>query len=223
VEDSEDEFDSPEPAPMYMSEPVGQPVLVPDQMYGHPQPTMSWGYEQPLPQDQYMQGYQYPQHQPQMQYEGTSLFPARFNRSNLTRPGHMPQQTYHQDMMYPTQTHQMTYDPLPEFYNHDQALPFSPSTGSYPQMHPQPGQGQDIYRGMREGVNDMVFSTFPEGLQSPTMAYPLQNGGPSRPMSARWGGFEMGDGAFELGFNGNDLMLNEYGSALAQVDDTSVW
>lgn len=79
---------------------------------------------------------------------------------------------------------------------------------------------------MREGVNDMVFSTFPDGIQSPISAYP-QNGGPSRPMSARWGGFEMGmamsgDG-FELGFNEHDLMLNEYGSALAQVDDTSVW
>lgn len=69
----------------------------------------------------------------------------------------------------------------------------------------------------------MVFSTFPEGLQSPTMAYPLQSGAPSRPMSARWGRFEMGDGVFDLGFNGNDLMLNEYGSALAQIDDTSVW
>jgi len=72
----------------------------------------------------------------------------------------------------------------------------------------------------------MVFSlpTFPEGIQSPIMAYP-QNGGPSRPMSARWGGFDLdigGDG-FELGFNEHDLMLNEYGSALAQVDDTSVW
>jgi hypothetical protein len=72
-EESEDEFDSPEPAPLYMPESVGQPVLVPDQMYGQPhsQPTMSWGYEQPLPQETYMQGYQYPQHQ-QMQYEGTS-------------------------------------------------------------------------------------------------------------------------------------------------------
>ena len=72
-EESEDEFDSPEPAPLYMPEPVGQPVLVPDQMYGQPhtQPTMSWGYEQPLPQDAYMQGYQYPQHQ-QMHYEGKS-------------------------------------------------------------------------------------------------------------------------------------------------------
>lgn len=71
----------------------------------------------------------------------------------------------------------------------------------------------------------MVFSTFPEGIQSPTMAYPLQGGGPSRPLSARWGGFEMGggDGSFDLGFNEHDLMLNEYGSALAQVDDTSVW
>jgi len=72
----------------------------------------------------------------------------------------------------------------------------------------------------------MVFSTFPDGVQSPTMAYP-QNGGPSRPMSARWGGFEMsmgmGGDEFELGFNEHDLMLNEYGSALAQVDATSVW
>ena len=125
--------------------------------------------------------------------------------------------------MYP-QTQQMTYDPLPGFYTHDQALPFSPSTGSFPQVHPQPGQ--EIYRGLREGVNDMVFSlpTFPEGIQSPTMAYP-QNGGPSRPMSARWGGFDAGLGGdgFELGFNGNDLMLDDYGSALAQVDDTSLW
>jgi hypothetical protein len=144
----------------------------------------------------------------------------------------MPQQTYQHEMMYPqTQTQQMTYDPLPEFYTHDQALPFSPSTSAFnihnqPQAHPQPGQ--EIYRGMREGVNDMVFSTFPEGIQSPTMAYP-QNGGPSRPMSARWGGFDMGMGVgmggdgFELGFNEHDLMLNDYGSALAQVDDTSVW
>lgn len=71
----------------------------------------------------------------------------------------------------------------------------------------------------------MVFSTFPEAIQSPTMAYPLHNGGPSRPMSARWGGFDMGMGGdgLELGFNDHDLLLNEYGSALAQVDDTSVW
>jgi hypothetical protein len=80
----------------------------------------------------------------------------------LTCSGHMPQQTYQHEMMYP-QTQQMTYDPLPEFYTHDQALPFSPSTGSFPQVHPQPGQ--EIYRGMREGVNDMVFSTFPEGIR----------------------------------------------------------
>jgi hypothetical protein len=139
----------------------------------------------------------------------------------------MPQQTYQHEMMYP-QTQQMTYDPLPEFYTHDQALPFSPSTSSFhinnqPQAHPQPGQ--EIYRGMREGINEMVFSTFPDGIQSPTLAYPTQNGGPSRPMSARWGGFEMGMGGdgFELGFNEHDLLLNEYGSALAQVDDTSVW
>lgn len=70
-EESEDEFDSPEPAPLYTSEPVGQPVLIPDQMYSQlqPQPTMSWGYEQPLPQDSYIQGYQHPQYQ-QMHYEG---------------------------------------------------------------------------------------------------------------------------------------------------------
>jgi len=76
----------------------------------------------------------------------------------------------------------------------------------------------------------MVFSTFPDA-QSPTMAYGIQNGlggqgqgqAPSRPMSARWGGFDMGEEPFGLGFNEHDLMLNEYGSALAQVDDTSVW
>jgi len=60
----------------------------------------------------------------------------------------------------------------------------------------------------------MVFSlpTFPEGIQSPTMAY-TQTGGPSRPMSARLGGFDAGLGSdgFELGFNGNDLMLDDYG------------
>jgi len=70
-EESEDDFDSPEPAPLYMSEPGGQPELIPDQMYGQlqTQPTMSWGYEQPLPQDSYIQGYQHPQYQ-QMHYEG---------------------------------------------------------------------------------------------------------------------------------------------------------
>jgi len=133
----------------------------------------------------------------------------------------MPQQAYHHEMLYPTPIQQLSYEALPEFYTHDQALPFSPSTGSFPLVHPQPGQ--TVYRGLREGVNDMIFSTFPDGLQSPSMAYPSQNVAPSRPMSARWGGFEMGDGAFELGINGSDLMLNEYGSALAQVDDTSVW
>lgn len=77
---------------------------------------------------------------------------------------------------------------------------------------------------MREGVDDMVFSTFPD-VQSPTMAYGTQGHGqgPSRPMSARWGGFDMGEEPFGLGFSEHDLMLNQYGSALAQVDDTSVW
>jgi len=70
-EDSGDESQSPEPVPLYMSEPIGQPAFVPDQMYGHAQdqPTMSWGYEQPIPQEQYLQGYRYP-HQQSMQYEG---------------------------------------------------------------------------------------------------------------------------------------------------------
>lgn len=53
-----DDFDSPAPSMMYMQEPVGQPVLVPDQMYG--QPTMSWGYQQPIVQGStYDQNYAY--------------------------------------------------------------------------------------------------------------------------------------------------------------------
>jgi hypothetical protein len=130
---------------------------------------------------------------------------------------------YQNEMMaYPNPTPSQLYEPLPDFYTHDQALPFSPSATTFGQIHPQPGQA--IYRGLRQGVDDMVFSTFPD-VQSPTMAYLNQNGqgAPSRPMSARWVGFDMAKEPFGLGFNEHDLMLNEYGSALAQVDDTSVW
>jgi hypothetical protein len=130
----------------------------------------------------------------------------------------------------PAEFYSTTYEtPIPEFYTHDQALPFSPSTTGFNHAHAQPGQ--PIYRGLREGVDDMVFSTFPGGLQSPTVAFgnsiANSNGarGASRPASARWGGFDMGEQVtFEgLGFNEHDMMLNEYGSALAQVDDTSMW
>jgi len=73
-EDESDESDTGELPLLYMPEPVGQPVLVPDQSYG--QPTMSWGYEQPsYGQQQFMQqGYQFPQDQAQMQsFEGQPL------------------------------------------------------------------------------------------------------------------------------------------------------
>jgi hypothetical protein len=73
-EEDSDDSDAGELPFLYMPEPVGQPVLVPDQSYG--QPTMSWGYEQPAPyaQEHFLQqGYQYPQQSVQMQsYEGQS-------------------------------------------------------------------------------------------------------------------------------------------------------
>jgi len=131
------------------------------------------------------------------------------------------------------QPQSMGYEvPHPEFYAHDQALPFSPSVSGFGQVHAQPGPS--AYRGMRDGAADMAIPLWPEGMQSPTavMGQPAQHhglGGPSGPMSARWErGFESwgmgGDGALEgLGFDEHELMLNDYGSALAQVDDMSVW
>jgi hypothetical protein len=135
-------------------------------------------------------------------------------------------------MPYSEHTQQMMYEmPAPDFYAHDQALPFSPSISGFGHIHSQPGQ--PVYRGMREGVDDMVFSTLQDGPQSPSALYRQSLGygnglaGSSLPASARWDrGFEGADavGNADGSFEGlGDLLLSEYGSALAQVDETSVW
>lgn len=87
--------------------------------------------------------------------------------------------------------------------------------------------------GMRQGVQDMVFPSFPEGLQSPSGQLP------PGPFSARWDGrfdanfdptgqtsFDMsGHAGLDAGldFGGQDMMLHDFGAALAQADDMGVW
>lgn len=87
--------------------------------------------------------------------------------------------------------------------------------------------------GLRQGVPDMVFPSFPEGLQSPTGQLP------PGPFSARWDGhFEgafslISHGSFDLSghdglegmmdFGGQDMMLHDFGAALAQADDMTAW
>lgn len=151
--------------------------------------------------------------------------------TDLALPQYQQQETYPSDMVnYGTQPQAMDYGPPPtEFYTDDHALPFSPSTANFSQIHTHAQPGPSVYRGMRDGVNDLAFPLWPEGIQSPTTTMAQGLGGPSRPMSARWDrGFEGwgmgGEGTLEgLGFNEHDLMLNDYGSALAQADDMSVW
>jgi hypothetical protein len=84
---------------------------------------------------------------------------------------------------------------------------------------------------MRHGSQDMVFSGFPEsGLQSPIGQ--MMPG----PFSARWDGlFDLSgqgillDGVANGGYDGNmdfgggDMMLHDFGAALAQADDMTTW
>lgn len=84
---------------------------------------------------------------------------------------------------------------------------------------------------MRQGVQDMVFSGFPEGgVRSPTG----QNGLMPGPFSARWDGLfdvtgqgvlldGVANGGYDgnLDFGGSDMMLHDFGAALAQADDVS--
>ena len=85
---------------------------------------------------------------------------------------------------------------------------------------------------MRQGVQDMVFSTFEGGILSPTG----QNHAAAGPFSARWDGlFDMSgqgvllDGVANGGYDGNmdfggsDMMLHDFGAALAQADDMTSW
>lgn len=83
---------------------------------------------------------------------------------------------------------------------------------------------------MRQGVPDMVFSTFEGGILSPTGPNQFAPG----PFSARWDGlFDVtGQGVLldgvanggydeDMDFGGGDMMLHDFGAALAQADDMS--
>lgn len=229
LDDDLEEFDSP--APLFMH--LGEPTLIPDQAYS--QPTISWGYQQPAaPGPSYGQNYASPDHR---QALGCMLFPEGYMAGADIEVDPQPIHTN----LYPVdidgnglQHQSMNYDLPAEFYTHDQALPFSPSVIGFSQVHAHAQPGTSAYRGMRDGVADMSFPLFAEGLQSPTVSMGQQAHfhdltGSSHPVSARWDrGFESwgvgGDGTLEgLGFSEQDMMLNDYGSALAQAGDMGVW
>lgn len=115
----------------------------------------------------------------------------------------------------------------PAYYAYDQALPFSPNGTTAFQAHSQPGAF-----GMRQGVQDMVFSTFDGGVESPVGQHQFA----LSPFSARWDGLfditgqgvlpeRVANGGFDgnMDFGGSDMMLHDFGAALAQADDMTSW
>lgn len=86
---------------------------------------------------------------------------------------------------------------------------------------------------MRQGVPDMVFSTLPDCVQSPTtqLANGLFTSGWDGRLETAYGTTSQafydtsgdGDQNGVMDFGGQDMMLHDFGAALAQADDMSVW
>ncbi|KAK4685918.1 hypothetical protein P7C73_g4215, partial [Tremellales sp. Uapishka_1] len=135
----------------------------------------------------------------------------------------VPQQTYtysQQDSSNEIPLDQYSYPQPPfEYFSYDQALPFSPSAQQF-QFYVQPPEDNRL---RYDVPSDVVFGSYSESL-SPTAALFA-----SQPLSARWDrsnqlllpSSEVPLDA--LPFDEQDLLLQDFGAALAQADGGSVW
>lgn len=122
----------------------------------------------------------------------------------------------------------------PEFYTYDQALPFSPTAGSFGIQMTSNAPMMSLETTMSD-PNELFLEQYP----SPTSGlYGAGLSGPLRvPMSARWDRAHGGNGHYMLPSSsevpleglfetaggvpgeGEDMLLHDFGAALAQTDD----